>query len=63
MSKRRNSTDPETPQDGLPAGLEIKAPVTREVLEADTEFDPEGAERFVQIIRALRRHSLPVGKA
>ena len=49
-------------QISLPDTLTAKAPVTRELLEADTEFDPEGAERFVEIIRRLRSRPLPVGK-
>ena len=39
----------------LPAGLVLKPPVSAEDLKADTEYDPEGAEEFVALIRALRR--------
>ena len=45
----------------LPAGLVLKPPVSAEDLKADTEHDPEGAEEFVTLIRALRREgSRPV---
>ena len=47
----------------LSAGVVVKRPVTRELLEADTDPDPEGAERLVEIVRRLRARSLPVGKA
>jgi len=39
----------------LPAGVVLKPPVSAEDLKADTECDPEGAEEFVALIRALRR--------
>ena len=39
----------------LPGGVVLKPPVSVEDLQADTECDPEGAEEFVAIIRALRR--------
>ena len=38
----------------LPAGVVLKPPVSAEDLKADTEYDPEGAEEFVALIRALR---------
>jgi hypothetical protein len=38
----------------LPAGAVIKPPVGMQDLKADTEYDPEGAEEFVALIRALR---------
>ena len=45
----------------LPAGVVLKPPVTAEDLRADTEVDPEGAEEFVALIRALRKEgSRPV---
>lgn len=45
----------------LPAGVVLKPPVTLEDLKADTEHDPEGAEEFVALIRALRNEgSRPV---
>ena len=60
---REPGTDPDGEQGALPAGVVAKPPVTRELLEADTEFDPEGAERLVEIVRRLRSQSLPVEKA
>ena len=45
----------------LPAGLVLKPPVSLEELKTDTEYDPEGAEEFVALIRALRKEgSRPV---
>ncbi len=45
----------------LPAGVVLKPPVSLEDLKAYTEYDPEGAEEFVALIRALRREgSRPV---
>jgi hypothetical protein len=45
----------------LPPGLVLKPPVTIEGLKADTEYDPDGAEEFVALIRALRNErSRPV---
>lgn len=41
----------------LPAGLVLKPPVSLEELKTDTEYDPEGAEEFVALIRALRKES------
>ena len=62
MSKTPNEDAARLPG-RLPAGVVVKPPVSRELLEADTESDPKGAERFVEIIRRLRARSLPVGKA
>lgn len=39
----------------LPAGVVLKPPVSLDELKADTEYDPEGAEEFVALIRALRK--------
>src|SRR6266516_772336 len=36
----------------LPTGVFLKPPVSEEDLKADTEYDPEGAEEFVALIRA-----------
>ena len=45
----------------LPTGVFLKPPVSEEDLKADTEYDPEGAEEFVALIRALRKEgSRPV---
>ena len=41
----------------LPAGLVLKPPVSLEDLKTDTEYDPEGAEELVALIRALRKES------
>jgi hypothetical protein len=41
----------------LPVGVVLRPPVTVEDLRADTEYDPEGAEEFVALIRALRREA------
>ncbi len=38
----------------LPAGVVLKPPVSAEDLKTDTEYDPEGAEKFAVLIRALR---------
>jgi len=39
----------------LPAGIVLKPPVSMEDLTTGTEYDPEGAEEFVALIRALRK--------
>ena len=45
----------------LPAGVVLKPPVSVEELKTDIEHDPEGAEEFVALIRALRKEgSRPV---
>ena len=45
----------------LPASIVLKPPVGAEDLKTDTENDPEGAEEFVAMIRALRKEgSRPV---
>ncbi len=41
----------------LPAGVILKPPVSMEDLKTDTESDPEGADEFVALIRALRKES------
>jgi hypothetical protein len=41
----------------LPEGSVLKPPVSVEDLRADTEQDPDGAEEFVALIRALRNES------
>jgi len=43
----------------LPAGVVLKPPVSLDELKTDTEYDPEGAEEFVALIRALRRQNSP----
>lgn len=49
------SRDTEQAQVRLPVGMVLKPPVTAEDLKTDTECDPEGAEEFVALIRALRK--------
>lgn len=39
----------------LPAGVTLKRPVSLDDLKTDTEYDPEGAEEFVALIRAARK--------
>ena len=34
-------------------GVVLKPPVSAEDLKTDTEYDPDGAEEFVALIRAL----------
>ena len=38
----------------LPLGVVLRPPVSLDDLKADTELDPEGAEEFAILIRALR---------
>ena len=54
MPQRTEGTEAGGDQVRLPAGLVLKPAVTLEDLKADTEYDPEGAEEFVALIRALR---------
>ncbi len=42
----------------LPTAVMLRPPVTAEDLKADTEYDPEGADEFVALIRSLRREGL-----
>jgi hypothetical protein len=39
----------------LTQDIVLSPPVTVDDLKADTEYDPEGAEEFVALIRALRQ--------
>ncbi len=39
----------------LPSDVVLRPPVTLDDLRADTEYDPEGADEFVALIRALRQ--------
>ena len=55
MPQRADKTETGANQVRLPAGLVLKPPVTIEDLKTDTEYDPEGAEEFVALIRALRK--------
>jgi hypothetical protein len=61
MRRMTESKDTPRHQVRLPVGLTLKSPVSAEDLKADTEYDPEGAEEFVALIRALRKEgSRPV---
>ena len=55
MPQRADNAEPGADQVRVPAGLVLKPPVTLEDLQTDTEYDPEGAEEFVALIRALRK--------
>ena len=55
MPRKTERTEAGGYQVRLPAGLVLKPPVSAEDLKADTERDPEGAEEFVALIRALRK--------
>ena len=39
----------------LPTGIVLKPPFSVDDLKKDTENDPEAAEEFVSLIRALRK--------
>jgi len=61
MPRRTEQEEAGGDQLRLPVGLVLKPPVSVEDLKTDTEYDPEGAEEFVALIRALRREdSRPV---
>jgi len=55
MPQRADKTETGADRVRLPAGLVLKPPVTIEDLKTDTEYDPEGAEESVALIRALRK--------
>ena len=54
MSRKPQGTEAGDEQVRLLEGLVLKPAVSAEDLRADTEHDPEGAEQFVTLIRALR---------
>lgn len=54
MEHRTNKAETGRDHARLPAGVVLKAPLSLDDLKADTEYDPEGAEEFVALIRALR---------
>ena len=61
MAYRTNKAETIGDQVRLPAGVVLKPPVYLDELKTDTECDPEGAEEFVALIRALRKElSRPV---
>jgi len=43
----------------FPPGVVLRPPVTIEDLKTDIEHDPEGADEFVALIRALRQEGSP----
>ena len=55
MPGKTNKTEALGHQLHLPAGVVLEPPVSAEDLMTDTEHDPEGADEFVALIRALRR--------
>jgi hypothetical protein len=62
MSRKSENTETGGEHIRLPAAMVMKPPVSAEDLKTDTEHDPEGAEEFVALIRALRKEgSRPVG--
>jgi len=54
MPQRAGKAEAGEGQVRRPAGVVLKPPVSVEDLRTDTEYDPEGAEEFVALIRALR---------
>jgi len=57
MPQRAYNAETGADQERLPAGLVLKPPVSLEDLKTGTEYDPEGAEEFVALIRAVRKES------
>ena len=55
MPQKTEGTETGGEQVRLPTGVVFRPPVTAEDLKADTEYDPEGADEFVALIRSLRR--------
>lgn len=55
MPRKSEQEQAEGGQLRLPSGVVLRPPVSAEDLKADTEYDPEGAEEFVTLIRTLRR--------
>lgn len=61
MRHKTGETEAGGDQIRLPAGVVLRPPATIEDLKTDIEHDPEGAEEFVALIRALRKEgSRPV---
>jgi len=54
MPQKTEETTTGDDQVTRPAGVVLRPPVTVNDLMTDTEHDPEGAEEFVALIRALR---------
>lgn len=55
MAQWANKSETARDQVRLPAGVVLKPPVSLDDLKTDTECDPEGAEEFVALIRAVRK--------
>ncbi|MBZ5609360.1 MAG: hypothetical protein LAP38_13940 [Acidobacteriia bacterium] len=55
MPQQTEGTEKNRNQVLLPPDVVLGPPVTLDDLKADTEYDPEGAEEFVALIRALRQ--------
>jgi hypothetical protein len=61
MAHRTDKAEASTDHVRLPAGVVLKPPVSLDELKTDTQYDPDGAENFVALIRALRKEgSRPV---
>ncbi len=57
MANRTDKAETGGDQVRLPASVVLKPPVSLDELKTDTEYDPEGAEEFAALIRALRNES------
>lgn len=55
MSRETEPSNARKDEPHLPGGVVLKRPVSLEDLKSNTEYDPEGAEEFVTMIRTLRR--------
>jgi hypothetical protein len=55
MPQKAESTETVAGRVRLPKGFVLLPPVSMDDLKRDTEHDPEGAEEFVALIRALRQ--------
>ncbi|GEM_PF-2778824 len=55
MTQKTEQTDAASKQPHLPAGVVLRPPVSLKDLTRDTERDPQGADEFVSLIRAIRR--------
>jgi hypothetical protein len=61
MAQRADKTETGGERVRLPSGVVLKPAVSLDDLKTDTEYDPEGAEEFVALVRALRKEgSRPV---
>ena len=54
--------EPKSNGNRLPVGAVLKPPVSLEDLRTGIEHDPEGAEEFVALIRAIREGRVLSGK-